>query len=685
MKFHYKMESVLIGITALFCTILFLKLLHNLRSAFPWRVNCWFCNINTWVKFPARNSWFCPKCEQYNGFTKDGDYNRVLNLPVEEACKTPNMFKKSPPKNGLCKMCNINQQLKVTQLANFVPMNEKNFDDEIESYKLQLEKAYKLCSPCKRVLQHKLNKEKETFLGSKLLETRTPEKKLEKKQQNNNQILSNLINGSSELLAVILFVLVAIDVIDNIKKHKSLLTTMHYIKNIIFTLFERVFNIIKMKAFMTFPILENSLYDMDQVESIDMLQYFKIESIYYFNDLTQKILSCFVCFIQIVGVILKTSKANYSMMIDLLWLVFTITSISHKSIKLDPIYKSCFNLLIISGLILLYRKMKSTNNKTSLKLKMSPQKVKKPTMGTLNCFLNDDSMSLDTDDDVSLSKFGLNNLADSSNESITLNNSVNNGRSFSPRTESVWSKTKLNSTFCVNPVLNKSMSSVTDNVFIKPSFNKYHNPVKSDSDVELDESISSLSIGPKNGNTKSNPVFGLRKLNATPFVAPTPIARSRPLISPSKLGYSTSWVAGGYWGNEGQIFNINGSRSSSQSSGFESQTSSMNQRNLFSQPPSREESICGELDRQPIHLDRLQNCNTNYFQNSSSFTPICGPVFPQMQYNSHVQIPQPRMSQQTMSQNVFARRAGCPTNDMFKVPGGSGLIRLPQENSFASR
>lgn len=313
---------------------------------------------------------------------------------------------------------------------------------------------------------------------------------------------------------------------------------------------------------------------------------------------------------------------------------------------------------------------------------MSPQKAKKPAMGTMNCFMNDDSTSLDTDDDVSLSNFGLNNLADSSNESITLNASLNNGRSFSPRTESVWGKSKLNSTFCVNPVLDKSMNCVADNVFIKPSFNKYHNPVKSDSDVELDESISSLSIGPKNGNTKNNPVFGLRKLNATPFVVPTPIARSRPLISPSKLGYSTSWVAGGYWGNEGQIFNINGSRSSSQSSGFESQTSSMNQRNLFSQPPSREESICGELDRHPLP-DRLQNCSTNYFQNSSGFTPI-GPVFPQMQYNSHVQIPQPRMSQQTlMSQNVFARRPGCPT--IFKVPGGSGLIRLPQDNSFASR
>lgn len=32
-------------------------------------------------------------------------------------------------------MCNINQQLKVTQLANFVPMNENKYDEEIESYR----------------------------------------------------------------------------------------------------------------------------------------------------------------------------------------------------------------------------------------------------------------------------------------------------------------------------------------------------------------------------------------------------------------------------------------------------------------------------------------------------------------------------------------------------------------------
>lgn len=36
--------------------------------------------------------------------------------------------------NGLCKICNNNQQLKVYQLANFVPLNERNYDIEIEHF-----------------------------------------------------------------------------------------------------------------------------------------------------------------------------------------------------------------------------------------------------------------------------------------------------------------------------------------------------------------------------------------------------------------------------------------------------------------------------------------------------------------------------------------------------------------------
>jgi len=38
-------------------------------------------------------------------------------------------------KNGLCHKCNIIQEMKVKQLASFIPTNEKNFDREVEKFK----------------------------------------------------------------------------------------------------------------------------------------------------------------------------------------------------------------------------------------------------------------------------------------------------------------------------------------------------------------------------------------------------------------------------------------------------------------------------------------------------------------------------------------------------------------------
>ncbi|KAG7307418.1 hypothetical protein JYU34_007607 [Plutella xylostella] len=135
MEFIHQLKIVLITIIAVLCSILLFNLIRKLRSVLPWRVNCWFCNHNQWVKYPETNCWTCPKCEQYNGFTKDGDYNKQLFNHNDHNSKIPKVFRKSPPKNGLCKMCNINQQLKVAQLANFVPMNERNYDNEIDSYR----------------------------------------------------------------------------------------------------------------------------------------------------------------------------------------------------------------------------------------------------------------------------------------------------------------------------------------------------------------------------------------------------------------------------------------------------------------------------------------------------------------------------------------------------------------------
>lgn len=54
------------------------------------------------------------------------------------------------------------------QLAAFIPTHEDNFDEEVEEYKQQLEKSYRLCPRCEKVLKRALNKVKNNILGSKL-------------------------------------------------------------------------------------------------------------------------------------------------------------------------------------------------------------------------------------------------------------------------------------------------------------------------------------------------------------------------------------------------------------------------------------------------------------------------------------------------------------------------------------
>ncbi|XP_058820899.1 uncharacterized protein LOC131683095 [Topomyia yanbarensis] len=156
-----------------------INLFLNIRKRFSVRVNCWFCNRSTKVPYDNSNSWVCPSCTQYNGFTEDGDYNR--EIPEQFQCRlnpTSNItdddkISYSVPYNGLCFGCNRNQELKIHQLASFVPDVEENYDFEVEEYQRQLEQTYKLCSRCERVLKRTLNEVKRNILGSKLAQIGT--------------------------------------------------------------------------------------------------------------------------------------------------------------------------------------------------------------------------------------------------------------------------------------------------------------------------------------------------------------------------------------------------------------------------------------------------------------------------------------------------------------------------------
>jgi len=139
-------------------------------SRYDIKVNCWFCNDNTRVSYAERNSWTCPHCDQYNGFNKDGDYNRDLNSSrgshkntssgsgsgsatiCANAYYTNELNAPPPaPTNGLCDLCNEAQRLKVEKLAQFEPKHESRFEQELKIYQLVYFKIKEIISlACQR-------------------------------------------------------------------------------------------------------------------------------------------------------------------------------------------------------------------------------------------------------------------------------------------------------------------------------------------------------------------------------------------------------------------------------------------------------------------------------------------------------------------------------------------------------
>ncbi|XP_075155365.1 uncharacterized protein LOC142228744 [Haematobia irritans] len=154
------------------------KIYIKIRSRFNTTVNCWFCNQNTKVPYLEANSWVCPSCEQYNGFDKNGDYNREIYEQLDCSGISEKRFNVSqqsmlPPSqmtNGFCDICNEAQRLKVEKLAQFEPKNESRFDEELKVYQAKLEVQYRLCSTCDRHLNKVLREKKKMVLGSKFLD-----------------------------------------------------------------------------------------------------------------------------------------------------------------------------------------------------------------------------------------------------------------------------------------------------------------------------------------------------------------------------------------------------------------------------------------------------------------------------------------------------------------------------------
>ena len=93
------------------------------------------------VRHEEANSWVCPGCGQYNGWTEDGDYNRDLGLDTEDGSgghPHNTAHNSSSSHNGLCRGCNLNQELKVAALARC-----KYEGEELDEHRAHLKAAYR--------------------------------------------------------------------------------------------------------------------------------------------------------------------------------------------------------------------------------------------------------------------------------------------------------------------------------------------------------------------------------------------------------------------------------------------------------------------------------------------------------------------------------------------------------------
>ncbi|KAI4492035.1 hypothetical protein M0802_010160 [Mischocyttarus mexicanus] len=144
------------------CVIVFQKL----KLRWPIKVNCWFCNNNTKVRREQIDWWLCPSCEQFNGFSKDGNYKYDIPEQYKVSTNKPKKYYNSKSKtvplskNTFCKKCNKHQKVKVIELSNFEPINEKKYDEEVKQFKDSLELKYPLCTNCNGIVQNVLAKQK---------------------------------------------------------------------------------------------------------------------------------------------------------------------------------------------------------------------------------------------------------------------------------------------------------------------------------------------------------------------------------------------------------------------------------------------------------------------------------------------------------------------------------------------
>merc|ERR1719239_1442879 len=146
-----------------------------IRPFFRYTETCHFCCQDCTVTYEQLNDFMCPHCDQYNGWDGEGNSRRHL-LPGSTASFAANRRTSSgkSPDNGLCRNCNLNQELKIAQLSS---SNSEGF--ELDEYAAHLERAYRLCASCEDLVASKLRSQ-DAKLAPSVLEFRLERSRLER-------------------------------------------------------------------------------------------------------------------------------------------------------------------------------------------------------------------------------------------------------------------------------------------------------------------------------------------------------------------------------------------------------------------------------------------------------------------------------------------------------------------------
>ncbi|KAJ8947740.1 hypothetical protein NQ318_018002 [Aromia moschata] len=462
------------------------------RNGFYVNANCWFCNTWTKVLYTDRNSFCCPSCLQYNGFDEDGGYNKILEAQydITSVNKINKTIKKTvPAANGLCTYCNKNQQLKVYQLANFVPLNENNYDKEVEHF--DWKRRINCVKKCDNVLKTTIEKQHAWLFGNRL-------KKIHNKAYSflsQNQILQKTkIAKYSSCLNLLKYLLILSSVLIICQ---TLEVRMNYPADEITPLIPKFF-------IPTLPVLNDiagvtskvSIIISDAISHINL--YLPKQIKLHYNNLLP--ITCSGLLLQLIYLIWDQRTSWWKVNEILGWTLLVVTTLisfdGNHSAYIKLLQAFCATIIICS----LVSTSKHLRPRKTTKKKFEFKKLSR-------CAENTDYSDIDEDvteisDSVSLFQSKVQSNANTKNI-FTSARSIKNSSILSG---SVKSNSDLNSS------------------------------------SELNRSLDNLHLGSLNAKppTCISPVFSVSAVN-------------RPILSPPKLKNVTqnSWTAGGFWKNDG--------------------------------------------------------------------------------------------------------------------------------------